>query len=129
MTVAFLLVLAGAAATDKVQTVARIAAEATAQQPGARQSELPEPPFRVEPLDLGRPILRTPFRLFAPPQLDASSNLVVAHAGEPDSQRERVVCTMRIIKADPSIDPGILIPLAAGPKDPIVRDDLSRCVE
>jgi hypothetical protein len=129
MALVFLLVLAGTPVTDGPEIAAEITPEATAQRPGPAQTEPPEGPFKTPPLALGRPILRNPFGLPALPQLDTRSSQVLAGASQPRRQPERVVCTMRIVKGDPSIDPGILVKLPAGPPDPIVRDDLARCVE
>jgi hypothetical protein len=129
MTLVFLLALAGTVMSDGTQTAATVPAETPAQQPAAGLSEQPEGAFKTAPLSLGRPILRSPFRLFELRELGAGSNRVVADVTQPRSQGDHVVCTMLVVKGNPSIDPGILITIPAGPPDPIVRDDLSRCVQ
>jgi hypothetical protein len=103
MTLAFLLALAGTAVTDGPQAAAKATAEIFAQQPEAALLEQPEGVFKTAPLNLGRPILRSAFRLLELPELGASSNQVVADVTQPRSQPDRVVCTMIVRK--PVYDP------------------------
>jgi hypothetical protein len=86
--------------------------------------------FRVVPLQLG-PLPLRPFRLAVPDR----GPRVLDSASPPQTQltnrRTRVTCTMRVVRAGPSMDPGILggVALIVPDPDPLVRNDVVPCVE
>jgi hypothetical protein len=128
MTLALLLLLAGPFATDEPQ--ARPVGdgpgarpEATAQAGGSGQL------FKVAPLQLALAGIRGPkgpFQLAQAPRLAANSRPAMVQL---QNRRSGVTCTMLIVRVEPSVDPGILAHTLEAPADPMVRNDLSPCVE
>lgn len=123
MRLAFLLALAAAPMTDQHPTDARAAA--------AIQATRPSQNFQAAPLQLGlAPI--APFQpgvsVQAPPSLVASPPV---RETQLRNRRTGVTCTLRVIRAGASMDPGILVPPFRGAReaDPIVRNDVAPCVE
>ena len=81
--------------------------------------------FTSQPLHLGHPSpasQRQFFRLAEP-----SPTLEHAHTGVPELQGQGAVCKIRIMKADPTLDSGMVRTIQADQLDRIVRDDLAAC--
>jgi hypothetical protein len=120
MTLALLLILA---APTAVGFQAGLAAADAVQ--GGR----PVRSFHVAPLQLGRaPVRSFALRLPAPAPPERSS----VHSTETQltNGRTGMTCTMRILVPARATDPGIVRPIPEGRgHDPIVRNDLSPCVE
>jgi hypothetical protein len=129
MTLVLLLALAGPPVTERPRTPAGVGGERVEEQAEGAQAAPLGSRFRSAPLAPARPILRGPFRLVDAPQLEAGAKPGLADLAQRSGQSARVVCTIRVVRADPSIDPGILVRLPAGRPDSIVRDDLSPCVQ
>jgi hypothetical protein len=127
MTLVSLLLLAGQVAAGPERS--------TPTSPGSGASQTAPPtstlaaPFEVARLEWWRPLLKGPFRLARGPQLGAGASQEPSDTPEVGDVAARVVCTMRVIKASPAVDPGFVVPLPSGPIDAIARDDLSPCTE
>jgi len=120
MTLALLLILAAPTADGRQAGLAAA---------GAAQAGRPVRSFQVAPLQLGRaPVRSFALRLPAPAPRERSS----ANPFETQltNGRTGVTCTMRILVPARATDPGIVRPIPEGQgHDPIVRKDLSPCVE
>jgi hypothetical protein len=123
MTLTSLLLLAAALEADAPALGPLAVGTAGAQHVSA--SQLDEP-FKTAPLQPGRPSLipqREFFRLSEP-----NANLGYRHSGVAKLQEPAaVVCTIRVIHADPTLDAGIVRSVRVGQFDRIVRDDLAAC--
>ena len=128
MTLVSLLVLAGQVAAGPAQT-APTSPGSLASQAAATPTSPIAAPFEGARLEWWRPLLQGPFRLARRPQLRAGASQEPSDTPEVGDVAPRVVCTMRIIKASPAVDPALVVPLPPGPIDPIARDDLSPCTE
>lgn len=120
MTLALLLMLAAPTA-DGFQTGLAAA--------GAAQGGRPVQSFQVAPLQLGgAPVRSFALRLPAPARPERSSARPIET--QLTNGRTGVTCTMRIVVPARATDPGIVrsIPEGQG-HDPIVRKDLSPCLE
>ena len=120
MSLALLLVVAALETAVQADPSAAVAAH------GARSGRS----FRVAPLQLAPPPVR-PFQLAVP-----DGGLRVLEAASPaqtqlTNRRTRVTCTMRVVRAGPSMDPGILggVAQVVPDPDPLVRNDVVPCVE
>ena len=125
MTLTFLLVLAGLVAANEPTLPLQAGRSPGAQPPSGAEGGRPEEPFKTAPLELGRPSPTRQLEFFTLPQGNLRS--VQAGAGEQQGKRAGVVCTMRIIQAEPSLDAGMVRSVPAGHLDRIVRDDLAAC--
>jgi len=123
MTVTCLLMLAAAAVgTDGFTFRPRASGSADVQAASVSQSE----PFATAPLQLGRPSLQRHREYFAlsPPDANVKSVFV----GVPAQQRHAdTVCTMQVIRVEPTFDAGIVRSVRTSRLDRIVRDDLAAC--
>ncbi len=131
MTLVLLLALAGNVAAVETQTVRASRGAAAVPEPVVDPAALPGNPFAIAPLKLGRSLLKSPFQLPHEPRLDVAANQEPIGSPQSRNAPPRVVCTMRIVKAGGSLDPGFVVslPPGPGPPDPIVRDDISPCIE
>jgi hypothetical protein len=120
MTLAFLLVLAAPPAD---------APRAGVRATGTAHEARPLPSFRVAPLQL-RPAAARPFRLQLPARAQPERASATPTETRLTNPSTGVTCTMRILSPAPATDPGIVRPSPEGRgHDPIVRKDLSPCVE
>ncbi len=121
MTLALLLVLAAPTAD---------AAKAGVPATSAAYDPRPLPSFRVAPLQLGPAAARL-FQLRWPVRAQPERFPANPTETQLTNGRTGVTCTMRILVPAPATDPGIVrpIPEGQGSHDPIVRKDLSPCVE
>jgi hypothetical protein len=120
MTLALLLVLAAPTAD---------APKAGVPATSAAHDTRPLPSFRVAPLQLG-PAAGRPFQLRWPVRAQPERSSANPTETQLTNGRTGVTCTMRILPAS-ATDPGIgrPIPEGEGSHDPIVRKDLSPCLE
>ena len=131
MTLVLLLVLAGRVAAPGLQTVAE---NAGAQGKEAAQTSTSRPrlsagPFVTAPLELSRLRLKHPFRLAQGSRLGVGAGQEAIDGAQMPSISPRVVCTMRVVKADSKLDPAFVVRIPAGALDPIVRNNLSPCAQ
>lgn len=112
MTLVLVLLLVGNPATDGRETVAEAGQRGSVRGSASTQTRESNGPFRSPDS----------------PKVDPGASQELDAAPHP-AVLPRVVCTLRVIKANPSVDPGFVMRLPANVTDPIVRDDLSRCVE
>jgi hypothetical protein len=97
-----------------------------ASTPGVQpETSLPAQPFKVEPLQLGRPGLVGSREYFGAKKLGAEAWRRVGVV-EPVG-RANVVCPMPVVKADPGLDAGIVRIIPADRFDRIARDDVAGC--
>ena len=122
MTLTLLVVLAGFATVDQPLTDPR--------EGGSPQTVRPAQEFRVAPLQLGRvPVRPLQLRLVLPAPRDPEPSR--PREDQLTSRRTGFTCTMRILRVGPSVDSGIvakMTPVQPHP-DPIVRNDLSPCLQ
>ena len=128
MTLALLLVLAGSvAAPGSDKAVADAGAHglqpAPTQQPGPSTGS-----FKTPPLEASRRALKGPRRLPKAPASGVASEEDAISIVRTLSASSRVECTMRVLQADPSIDPAFVIRTPDRKLDRIVRDELSPCL-
>ena len=128
MTLTLLLVLAGLLATDEPRSGPTLSCRSGAQ-PAAVQAARSEQPFGIAPLQLGNPGRKGPFQLAKTPRLAVRSKQASPGMTQLRNRRTGVTCTMRIVRVEPSVDPGILASTMETRTDPMVRNELSPCVE
>jgi hypothetical protein len=128
MTLTVLLILAGFAATDEAPRATTAASDdaatstAVAATPARRESLFEA--LRKK-MAIGRP---TPLLIPSP---SASPSPDPAESGERQltNRRTGVTCTLRIVSPHGSVDPGAVADTGDGRPDPIVRNDVSPCVD
>lgn len=128
VTLVLVFSLVGSLATNETQGRAGVGRSTDVRGSAVTETRAPNGPFETSPLEWKRPLLQGPFRLAEAPWAGSSAVQEVDGAQNP-AARPRLVCTLRVVKASPSIDPGFVVRFPARQRDPIVRDDLSPCVE
>jgi hypothetical protein len=120
MSLALLLVVAA------LETAVQADPSAAVAVSGARSDRS----FRVAPLQLA-PLPVRPFQLAVPDRAARAVDSASPSETQLTNRRTRVTCTMRVVRAGPSMDPGILGGVAGvvPDRDPIVRNDVVPCVE
>jgi hypothetical protein len=129
MTLTVLLILAGFAATDEAPSRATTAAndEATSSASAPAAPARRDSFFEAvrKKIAVGRP---TPLLI---PNPSASPSPDPAESGQHQltNRRTGVTCTLRIVPMRESVDPGAVAGTGGGRPDPIVRNDVSPCVD
>lgn len=123
MALASLLVLTVAFGADAAQLKPMVL-----DAPGAPRiaGSKPQEPFKTAPLQLGRPSLIPEREYFRFPEASpglSHGQTAIAERKEPAT----VVCTMRVIRADPTFDAAMVRSVPASRFDRIVRDDVAAC--
>lgn len=129
MTLTLLLVLAGLLATDEPRSGPTLSCGSGAQPAAAVQAARSEQPFGMAPLQLGNPSRMGPFQLAKAPRLAVRSKQASPGMTQLQNRRTGVTCTMRIVRVEASVDPGILASTMETRANPMVRNELSPCVE
>ena len=121
MTLVLLLVLVGAASAVGTQTGANDQ-RATGVRPA--QGTQPRPtanPFETVPLELSHSILKSPFRAAQAPKLGGGAGQDLVALAQSRETSPSAVCSIQVIRADPSLDPGIVFRVPVETMDRIVR--------
>jgi hypothetical protein len=129
MILAFLFVLAGPLVGDGSQVAPRVSGGFDPQLAQRAGSGVLTGPFKIAQLELARSPLLNKVQLFKLLKPGLSAKATGADVGQLQNKRTGVTCTLRIIHVEPPVDSGVLMNGANGRPDPIVRDDLSPCVE
>ena len=122
MTLALLLLLVGAASAVGPQTGANDQRTAGVQPAQRTPAGALARPFETVPLEFQRPVLKSPFRPTYAPKLQGGAGQASAVPTRPQDRPAHMVCAIRIMKADPALDPGFVIRVPAQTMDPIARN-------
>jgi len=125
---ALLLVLIGVMSADE-PGIAQSVPDVGKAQPATSAQAKTAGPFQVAPLVLGNVRGVVPFPPFVLHQGSPGTSSTDDQIVQLQNKRIGVTCGMRIVKVEPSIDPGILAPSSAPHPDSIVRNSHSPCVE
>ncbi len=121
MTHVLLLVLVGAVSAVGPQTGANDQRAAGVQAAPGTQAAPTANPFGTAPLELSHPILKSPFRATHAPKLRDGAGQDLVALAQSRQKQPSAVCSIQVMRADPSLDPGFVFRMPAETMDRIVR--------
>ena len=121
MALALLLAFLGAASPVEPQSGARDGRVPGVQPSQRIQAGPTANPFETAPLELSRPVLKSPFRATHAPKLAGGAGQDLVALAQSREKSPSAVCSIQVIRADPSLDPGFVVRVPAETMDPIVR--------